>query len=125
MPSGCKKGYIQRKGYHRKAYTRSDGINVNATYVGPSCIKDRGEKGKGLKLIPKLERGELTQFGYSLSDRLVGDRRKPLKKAISKYGALSIMRKLNAVSTLLKNTSPTKSQRAKADSKWISKTYLD
>lgn len=121
----CKRGYIERSGYHRKAYTRSDGTKVKATFVGPSCIKDRGEKGKGPKLFPKLRKGELSEFGYTLSDRLVGDRRHPLKKAIKKYGALSIMRKLNAVSILLKNTSPTKSARAKSDSKWISREYLD
>lgn len=120
----CKIGYIERSGYKRRAYTRSDGIQVKATYVGPSCIKDRGMKGKGFKLIPKLKKGELTEFGYSLSERLADDRRKGLKKAIKKYGALSVMRKLNAVSTLLKNTSPTKSIRAKADSKWITREYL-
>ena len=120
----CKKGYILRKGYNRKGYTRKDGTRVKATYVPESCIVDRGNPGKGPKLIPKLKKGELSEFGYSLSYRLVGERRGPLKKAIKKYGALSIMRKLNAVATLLKNTSPTKSQRAKADSKWISREYL-
>ena len=120
----CKRGYIERSGYYRRPYTRSDGVKVKGHHVGATCIKDRGEKGKGPKLIPKLQRGELKEFGYTLGERLAGERRKPLKKAIRKYSALSVMRKLNAVATLLKNTSPTKSARAKADSRWISREYL-
>lgn len=120
----CKKNEILRKGYTRKAYTRADGTKVKGSRVKPACILDRGNPGKGPKLIGKMNKGELTEFGYSLSVRLVGERREPLKKAIKKYGALSVFRKLNAVSTLLKNTSPTKSERAKADSKWISREYL-
>ena len=42
----CKKGDIVRSGYRRKAYTRSDGTRVKATYVKPSCIKNRGAPGK-------------------------------------------------------------------------------
>lgn len=118
----CKPGQIIRKGYTRKAYYRADGTYVSASKVKPVCITDQGNPGKGLALIGKMKKGELTQFGYHLSSN-VTYRRKALTKAIKRYDALSVFRKINAISILQKNTNPSYSAKARADANWISKNY--
>lgn len=120
----CPRGQIERAGYERKAYTKADGTRIKATYVSATCIEDKGNKGKGPKLIPKLKKGELSEYGYHIKERLAGERRKALKKALKEYDATSVNRKLNALATLNKNTHPTWSERAKADAKWVKKEYL-
>ena len=120
--SSCKKGEILRKGYTRKAYTRSNGTRVKATKVGPSCIKDKGMKGKGEKLFT-LKKGTLSQHGYTL-DKKAADRRKTLDKAVKKEGHLPVIRKLNALSILQKNTNPVNSRKFKYDQQWVSRKYV-
>lgn len=119
----CKSGQILRKGYTRKAYYRADGTYVSASKIKPVCIMDTGNPGKGPNIIGKMRKGELTQFGYHLSSNAT-DRRKALTKAIKRYDALSVFRKINAISILQKNTNPTYSNKARADANWISKNYL-
>ena len=119
----CRPGQIIRKGYTRKAYYRADGTYVSASKVKPVCISDKGNPGKGPALIGKMKKGELTQFGYHLSSNAT-DRRKALTKAIKRYDALSVFRKINAISSLQKNTNPSYSAKARADANWISKNHL-
>lgn len=113
---------ILRKSYTRKAYIRKNGTRVKRTRVPASRIKDRGLPGKGKKLF-SLKKGTLTQYGYD-STASAKSRRRSLRKAVKKYGALSISKKLNAVSVLTKRTAPGKSKTFKSDQKWVSKTYL-
>jgi hypothetical protein len=117
----CKRGEILREGYKRKAYTRSDGTRVKATYVPPTCIKDKGKPGKGKKLFT-LEKGTLSKFGYSL-DKKAEVRRKALDKAVKEIGYLPVIRKLNAVAILQKNTNPVNSRKFRYDKDWVSKKY--
>ena len=42
----CKCGMTHKKGYLRKAYTKKDGTFVEAKYIEPKCILNKGEKGK-------------------------------------------------------------------------------
>jgi len=120
--SSCKKGEILRKGYTRKAYTRADGTRVKATKVKASCIKDKGMKGKGPKLF-KLRKGTLSKHGYSL-DLKAADRRKALDKAVKAEGHLPVIRKLNALYILQKNTNPVNSRKFKYDQQWVSRKYV-
>lgn len=120
--STCRKDQIIRKGYKRAAYYREDGTYVSASKVGPSCIADLGNSGKGPRLIPKMKKGELTKFGYSL-DKLAGPRRVALKKAVRAYDGLSVFRKLNALATLNKNVNPVYARKFKSDAAWVKKTY--
>lgn len=95
----------------RSGYIRKDGVIVKPTFV---CTKT---------LIGPLKKGTLTQFGYSL-EQTAAVRRQSVKKAVKKYGALAIFRKLNAVATLQKNSSPENSKKFKADATWLKKEYL-
>ena len=119
----CPEGYIKRVSYT----TKKD------TYVHESCIKSRGLPGKtslryGGKNQPKgigpIKKGELGQFGYHHLDELSeSERHVSLKKALKKMGAPKIVRKLGAIRTYLKNTSPTTSKIFYEDQKWVRKTW--
>jgi hypothetical protein len=137
----CPPGYILRDAYVRRYTTavRSKGYTVKkksgtvykvvpkatSFYVPAACIIDKGKKGEGVpggKGIAPLRKGELTKHGYTT--RLGNDQRhKVLEKAIAEFGALSVYRKLNAVSKLSSLTAPDASKVFKADRDWVNKTY--
>lgn len=89
---------------HRKGYT--------------ATRRDLGKPGIGPKLIPIMEKGSLTKFGYS-TEKAMGPRHEALEKAIRKYGALSVFRKLNAQVTLRKRTQPAARHVFQADADWV------
>ena len=109
----CPRGQILRRSYVKKS-----GIKVQA-----ACIKDLGRKGKGKKLFT-LRKGVLSPYGYSVK-----------KNAISRHRALSmamkkkpmtyseVVKRLNALYVLNKNTNPQYAARYRSDMKWIQKTY--
>lgn len=102
----------------RKSYTymRKPGF----TRVKPVPIPDVGAAGKGPKLIGKLKKGMLTQYGYHPVEAKT-NRHKSLSKAISKgrEAPLAVFRRLQAIGTLTKRTLPRASRIYKADAKWI------
>jgi len=117
--ASCPKGQIKRKAYNRKTKTGK------TVHVKAKCIKGRGKNPskKGPKLIPPLRRGELKAFGYAT--KLPADERHAaLAKALKKYPALSVFRKLNAVQVLTRNTAPKSSAVFGQDKAWIKKHYL-
>ncbi|HEY9703585.1 MAG TPA: hypothetical protein V6C58_14145 [Allocoleopsis sp.] len=124
----CKTGEILRSGYTRKAHTRkaftkSNGVKISKTSVKsskvpPTCIKDLGKKGKGKKILPKLEKGTLSKFGYS-SFKPESQRHDALKKALNKLPYATIIRKLNAVAILSKLVNPIVSYKFKKDIAWL------
>ncbi len=134
--SGCPQGYIMRRGYTRKfkPSVKTSGFTVrrkgtvytvrpkaNTIRVPAACIKDRGLPGKGPREgegIGKLRKGELIKYGYQyrLSDAL---RQKALKKAIKRYGPLSVYRKLDAVAKLSLRTAPDASSIFSRDRNWV------
>jgi hypothetical protein len=87
---------VQKKGYHRKAYVRRDGVRVKASYVPPTSfnIVDRGAVGRGQKLF-EVKKGLLTGVGYhtAKSDE---ERHSALRRAVDKYGGAHVWRMLNA-----------------------------
>ena len=125
-----------RRGYTRKfrASVKTTGFTVrrkgtvytvrpkvNTVRVPPACIKNRGLPGKGVKEgegIGKLRKGELIKYGYQyrLSDSL---RQAALKKAIKRYGALSVYRKLDAVAKLSLRTAPDANKIFVRDRDWV------
>ena len=137
---GCPSGYIMRKGYTRrfKNTIKREGFTVrrkgklftvrpkkNETYVPSGCIRNRGLPGKGPREgegIGSLRKGELIKYGYSyrLADSA---RQKALKKAIKAYGALSVYRKLDAVSKYSIRTAPDASKIFGRDRDWIKLNY--
>ena len=138
--SGCPKGYILRRGYTRKFKpgVKASGFTVrrkgtvytvrpkaNTIRVPAACIKDRGLPGKGPREgegIGKLRKGELIKYGYQyrLSDAL---RQSALKKAIKRYGPLSVYRKLDAVAKLSLRTAPDASKIFTRDREWVASNF--
>ena len=111
---------VRRKGTVYTARPKANTIKVPA-----SCIKNRGLPGKGPiegEGIGKLRKGELIKYGYQyrLSN---SSRQMALKKAIDRYGALSVYRKLNAVAKLSLRTAPDASSIFSRDRNWIKNNY--
>ena len=76
------------------------------------------------KGIGMLEKGDLSKKGYSVKKGKTA-RHRALKKVVRAEGPLSTFRKLNAVSTYTKNTSPSKSKTFKRDRNWVKKTFMN
>lgn len=70
------------------------------------------------RVIPKLKKGSLTRYGYSVH-KSQKSRHRSLKKALNKYGYSSLVKKLNAVKLLSKNTSPSNSKIYGKDIKYL------
>jgi len=111
----------------RKAYTakRQSGKTVR---VKASRIKDRGAPGKWTSVnrskgIGKLRPGTLSSSGYNV-EASAEARHKAIERSVKKYGALRTLRRLNAVATYTKRTSPTKSRKFKADVKYVQSKYF-
>ena len=149
--ANCPTGYIKRKGYTRRfkknvvnlGYTRRKGDKLivvkpknNTTLVKASCIRNRGLPGKGPREgegIGKLRKGELIKYGYTY--KLANSvRHSALKRAISAHGktanarragAVSVYRKLNAVSKLAVRTAPDASRIFARDRNWVHREYME
>jgi hypothetical protein len=118
MTLKCKKGQIERIGYIFQKKTSKKVIKVK-----PTCIDDKGKKGKGPKLIiiPKEDRGLLDPYDYSLKKNHE-DRIKSIKKAFKDHTKLKILRYLNAIRTLQKSNEKYYNKLDK-DIKWIQANY--
>ena len=105
MPSGgsrqmCPPGEIKRVAYTRKSSKKSA---VNDVYVKEACIKDRGEPGKGRKILPALGKEiSLRKYGYD-TDKNMQERHTALDKASKKYSRLSVLRRLNLAANIQPN----------------------
>ena len=75
-------------------------------------------------VIGPLKKGHLKKCGYS-TKKTMKLRRKSLKCAVKKYGALSTFRKLNAIAILNKNRSSELSKKMIKDRNWVKKTYME
>lgn len=107
MPrSVCKSDEILRKGYTTKRGVR----------VSPTCITDRGAKGKGPKVIPKLKTGAMMGYSTYLPQ---AERRSILKQLLKTTDYATVIRRLNAIRTLQKRTSPTVSRKISRDMKYL------
>lgn len=83
--------------------------------------KDVGLPGKGPKMI-LVEKGKLSKYGYSIK-KSEGTRREALKRAIKRYGALSVFRKLQAMVIVRKRTQPKAREIFEADRDWVRENY--
>jgi hypothetical protein len=78
--------------------------------------------GKG---IGPLKKGELGQFGYHNVLKISeAKRHSMLDKAVEKYTALSIFRKLNALYVYTRRSSPGSSAIFFADRNWVREQYM-
>lgn len=137
MPlSKCPEGEI-----HRKAYNATRSASGKTYHVKSACIKDEGKPGKTPKskrIAVDLSRpeDELGQFGYSNLRTLKADQRHAaLTKAINSISktkglsvhdaAVKVMRRVNLLMVLNKNTNKTLSMELERDRNWIGRQYLD
>jgi len=119
----CKRGYIKREGYK---VTKNINEKTIDYWVEPKCIKSQVNRStKGSKDIVILEKDALKKFGYSdIVNKSFEERKKSLKKALLKIKALSVYRRLIAISTLNKNKNPKLYKKLQEDIKWL-KTILE
>jgi hypothetical protein len=109
----CPKGTVSRK-----SYTKKSGAKVKSACVKSSSLRSRGIMPK--RVLPKLKSGSLTKYGYHIHDTK-SMRHKALKKALKTYGFATLIRKLNAVRVLSRNTAPLNSKKYTDDIKYIEK----
>ena len=114
----CRRGSISRRGYTYIKKSNRKKYRVKSTCVKSKGIRSKGKKSK--RVLPSLRKGALTKYGYSLSNTEM-KRHTALKKALKVYGYSSLVKKLNAVKLLTKNTSPKNSKIYGKDLKWIQK----
>ena len=123
----CRSGQILREGYtatRKKKTILGRLLNRGTTYrVKASCIKNKGNPGKGPAVIGPLKQGDLKTVGYDHTDS-AEKRHTALIKAVSEYGPLSTLRKLNAIAVLNKNVAPTRAKIYRTDRDWIKKIYF-
>ena len=101
----CDIGYVLKRGYERESYKKKDGTIINATYVDPVCIKNKGLNGKLLeeyKPIHLDNKNELSVYGYDTKSK-IHERLNALIKAIDKLTYKSVILRISALRTLHKN----------------------
>jgi hypothetical protein len=118
MSNNCQSGQIQKVGY---SYVKKS--SKKTVKVKPTCIEDKGNPGKGPKLItiPSEDEGILGKYGYRLKDSHQ-NRIKALKKAFKENSHLKILRHLNAIRTLQKSNE-TYFKKLDKDMKWLQEYY--
>ena len=87
--------------------------------MAAACIKDRGLPGKGKRLFV-LRKGTLGKYGYK-TKFTVSQRREALRKAVVGESYATVVRKLNAVATLQRNTNPRVYKILRDDMAWVQK----
>jgi hypothetical protein len=108
----CAKGQIRRKSYSARRKSTKKKYRVKST-----CIKDVGLPGRGKKLFD-LTPGLMKAYGYTLD---VSDtkRHSAIKKAVKKEGYATVVRRINALSVLHRNTNPQYHKLLEKDKKFI------
>lgn len=121
----CPPGMIKRAGYIRKTHKRhtrtGDIISISQRIIPATCIQSRGI---GSDVRIPVSGHELGEYGYhSVVNMSVQSRHRALNKAVNDMGYLPIIKKLNALATLNRNTNPNISQIFKTDQEWLSEKY--
>lgn len=111
-----------RRSYSKKKYPRGSISRKKKSPIGKKikarsrCVKSRSLRSR--RVLPPLKKGSLTRFGYTVHES-VEKRRSALRRALKAYGYSSLIKKLNAVKILTKNTSPTNSKIYGSDIKYL------
>lgn len=104
----CARGSISRRGYTYFSKRAQRFVKVK-----PACTKSKRSlraRGKSPeRVIPPLRSGTLRKYGFRVSASKE-ERHKSLRKAVKAYGATEVVRKLNAVRVLTRNTRPEQSK---------------
>jgi hypothetical protein len=84
------------------------------------CSKKYGCSKSKVRII--VNKGLLTKYGYSMS-KTAAQRHYALSRAVSAYGYLPVMRKVNVLFVFNKNRHSNLAKVATSDKKWLMKTY--
>jgi hypothetical protein len=106
---------MYRREILKRGYTTRRGVKVSAT-----CIEDRGAKGKGPTVIPPLKTGIMMGYSTYLKE---SERRKILDALLKTTDYATVIRRLNAIRTLQKRTSPKISKKIGKDMRYLQKKY--
>ena len=117
---------VRRKGYTRKAFTAKRGgktIKIAKARVGPSTFKvrDRGNPGRGPKVVPPLEKGALGGPGFF--SRPAEKQKQIVFNRAKKMGERKVVGELRALQVFFKTTDPQKSRRALELSKKVAGSF--
>ena len=108
----CPSGQILRKGYTARRKSTGEKYRVSA-----KCITDRGKPGKGKRLF-SLKKGALGKYGYKIKES-PKKRHTALRKAVSSLGYSNVMKKVNALGVLMRNTEPAYAREITDDKDFI------
>lgn len=128
----CPEGMIERVGYKAVRSATNKSYKVKST-----CVPDVGRPGKtpASKRIATDDDFDLSVYGYTnLADMKADARHMALKKAINAVSssegrddhdaAVKVMRRLNYLFVLTKNTQPSLNKILERDRNWIGRTFL-
>ena len=120
--TSCKSGQIKKSSYKRKSYKKKDGTVVSAARVAASCVPDRGQPGKGPKVLPAIsDNMSLSKYGYSLKKPAMA-RRQSLKRASKKTSTLEVERRVNLIRNYSK-WEPKNYEKLSADVEFMKREY--
>lgn len=120
-PKVCSKGKILREGYYRKS-RKASRSSSKGTWVAPSCVPSINQQ-KGKQLFV-LEPEVLKRFGYEkVAQMSRAGRHVALDKAVkSGLKPLSVLRRLNALYVLNKNSNPELAAKFREDVNYVRST---
>lgn len=114
----CKKGSISRRRY--TVYSKKRGtykVKASCIYL-PKSNRARGKRSR--RVLPKLKEGSLAKYGFHVN-MSPKKRKASLRKAEKAFGKSKLIKKLNAVRVLSKNTNPKASKVYTASIKYVQK----
>lgn len=117
---------VRRKGYSRKAFIAKHAgktIKIAKARVAPSTFKvrDRGNPGRGPKVVPPLEKGALGGPGFF--NRPAEKQEQIVLNRAKKMGERKVVGELRALQVLFKTSDPQKSRRALELSKRVAGSF--
>ena len=113
----CIKGKEIRIGRHVRTLKNGRRIVVRG-----HCVPSKKPDGPG---IGPLQKHNLDKYGYAkVATMSVRDRHAALANAVAAYGALSVFRKLNAISIYTRRTAPASSRIFLADRNHVRSKYM-
>ncbi len=126
-----KKLTVHRKRHYRDSFMkdiqRGAGIKMRriaGTAVRPATykIEDVGALGRGKKIIPPMEEGELGKHGFKITASTTV-RRRALSASVREDGYRTVLGRILALEQFFKRTKPRYSKTLSQDRKWLVKTY--